>query len=1051
VASSALSVPIPFQPNPRNKHLTPVKTIPLSCSVLRLAGLVAGFLSLLPIVSAQDGSTGTVEGHVSNRDTGNFLETVRISVDGTSTAAFTDYSGQFRLTNVPAGTVVLKAFRTGFNVETDHVTVGGGQTVQHDFSLTSVGAGATEADGTVKLDKFVVSESVEMSNAAVEINTKRFAPNIINVVSADQFGPLATGNVGEVIKSQPGIVMGLGGLGEPNTISIDGVPTAYVPVTFNSFYFASANGGTSRLIGIHQVSLNSVSRIEISYTPTPETPGSALAGTVNMVPRSSFEFSHQIYNLSASILMRAKDTTFSATPGPRLLPSHKVQPGVDFSAIVPINRRLGFTVAASTSPLYTEPVFAQNTWRGVSAATNGTTLPSTTQDNPYLTDYAVRDATRMTRHSAYEASLDYKLSPYDQIALTFNYALFDWESDDRTMTFFVNSVAPGNFGPTFTHGAVGAGEVRQASLGQNVHDILYMPTITYRHNGTVWTTVAGLGFSHSTRTRSDISDGIVANALVRRTGVTVGYDNIGPLGPKHITVTDATGAAVDPFNVSNYSIDSATGNEIGNLDLQKSAYANTQRSFSWLIPVKIKAGIDLHEAVRDVRMDLPSFTFTGPNKSASQVADTAFTPRGGVEGLPPIQWVSNDLVGALYGSNPQYFTFDPVARYKSDVGASQHIVEDISAAYLRTDTEFLNGRLKLVAGLRGEQTAVKGQGALVDPTRNYQRDGSGKIVLDATGKPVPITTVALDAVHRTAVDRAQHTNKDYLRLFPSVNASYDIAENLIARASYYQSVGRPDFTQYAGSLNLPDTSNIPSPTNVISVNNAGIKAWSAQTERVALEYYFAKIGLISISGYTRQFKNFFGTTVFASTPAFLAQYNIDPSIYGAYSVSTQYNVPGLVHMSGFDINYKQALTFLPDWAQGFQVFGNFTSQHLSGDVSDSLAGYTPRAGNFGIGFARPKYSVRVRANYVGRQRLGPVAPGQSIVPGTYNWNSQRTVTDVNAEYHFYRQYSVYCSLQNVSDAAVDAYVYAPNTPAYARFRNRTNFGAEWLFGIKGTF
>ena len=45
--------------------------------------------------------------------------------------------------------------------------------------------------------------------------------------------------------------------------------------------------------------------------------------------------------------------------------------------------------------------------------------------------------------------------------------------------------------------------------------------------------------------------------------------------------------------------------------------------------------------------------------------------------------------------------------------------------------------------------------------------------------------------------------KKYLRLFPSLNASWNLRENLVARAAYYSSVGRPDFNQYAGGVTLP--------------------------------------------------------------------------------------------------------------------------------------------------------------------------------------------------------------------------------------------------------
>ena len=78
--------------------------------------------------------------------------------------------------------------------------------------------------------------------------------------------------------------------------------------------------------------------------------------------------------------------------------------------------------------------------------------------------------------------------------------------------------------------------------------------------------------------------------------------------------------------------------------------------------------------------------------------------------------------------------------------------------------------------------------------------------------------------------------------------------NLIARAAIYTSVGRPNFAQYVNGVTLPDPESAPSATNRITVNNAGIKAWSARTFNVRLERYFEGVGQFSIGAFRRQLK-----------------------------------------------------------------------------------------------------------------------------------------------------------------------------------------------------
>ena len=93
---------------------------------------------------------------------------------------------------------------------------------------------------------------------------------------------MASGNVGEVLKTIPGIAVAPGGLGAPYTISLNGVPSNYVPVMINGISVADSAQGTGRTSGIHQLSINNMARIEVSYTPT-SFEGS---GSVEITPKA---------------------------------------------------------------------------------------------------------------------------------------------------------------------------------------------------------------------------------------------------------------------------------------------------------------------------------------------------------------------------------------------------------------------------------------------------------------------------------------------------------------------------------------------------------------------------------------------------------------------------------------------------------------------------------------------------------------------------------------------------------------------------------------------
>ncbi len=1037
-------------------------------SLLARLGVVLVFFAGTSVSPAQVAATGSIQGRVLNVTNDTYVEKARVTVEGTALEAFTDAAGNYRLDRVPAGTAKVKTFFTGLVTQTADVIVTPGKTAVHDIALEGFQKKPSAMDSTItKLSEFVVTASKEMDGAARAINEQRFAPNVMNVVDADEFGSMAEGNVAEFMKFLPGVTMDVGESGDANTVSINGVPAANVPITVGGFDLASANQnfgtGTGREVNLDQVSLNSIARIEVAYTPTPEITGSALAGSVNMVPRSAFERSKPVFTGSAFIMMRDSEKTFRKTPGPGNVPTRKIYPGFDFSYIVPVNKRFGFTVSGGRSTNYTTEDGVVRTWRGGSAATNGITAPTaatqypdTTPDRPYLSAFAIYLGTKLTTRTSIGTTADFKLTPNGTLSFSFQYANYDGTTHGHHLNFTIQRVNPGDFTPTSTRGT---GELELQNGDYNSNGTTYMPSLTYRHNGAVWKSEVGAGLSHGTNHIRDISKGFFNGSRAGLTGVTISFADINFLRPGSISVANtATGAPVDPYNLGNYLLRRGNQVEPDGQDTKRTAFANLRRDFYGRLPLSVKAGVDFRQSIRDSRRPTANYLSVGPDGRTETADDNALvvlnesvSQRTPAYGFPRVQWVDNEEYFNLYKANPSHFTIDQLAAYNSTTASSKHAEEIISSGYMRGDWQLFDRRLKLVGGVRAEQTNVKAEGQMLDPTRNFRRDASGKVVLGPTGTPQLIAPAGtLAAAQLTTIDRGLRAEKEYLRWFPSLNASFNVRDNLIARAGHYWSVGRPNFAQYAGALNLPNTENPPSSGNRISVANAGIKAWSAKTTKVTLEYYLGQVGLVSVGGFRRDFENFFGSTVFDATPEFLKLYSLDPQVYGDYDVATQYNLSSRVRMTGVDFSYKQALTFLPIWARGVQVFANASAQRATGEESGNFAGYVPRAYSWGGSLSREKYKLRANWNYRGRARNSLVT-GRSIGPSTYNWDSKRLYLDLSGEYSLTKQLALFANLRNVGDAGTDSGRAGPSTPEHAELRVRETWGSLWTFGLKGTF
>jgi TonB-dependent receptor len=1034
-----------------------------ACALLALI-----FWALVMPLSAQ--GSGTIEGRVTNPTTGGVLENARIAVVGTPHEALSDSGGFYRLDGVPVGTVQVRVFFTGFPPVSAAVVVSLGQTAQQDFQLSLAGSkfGALgTAGGLVKLDEFVVATSREMSGAALAINEQRFASNMKNVVATDEFGDIAEGNVAEFLKFMPGVNIDYAG-GNARDISLNGVPATNVPVTLDGFGLASAvgggAGGTSRGVALDQVSINNLSRIEVSFSPTPDSQGSALAGSVNLVPRSSFERTRPSGNFSAYFMLRDDIKKWGATPAPRH-PTRKIHPGFDLAYIAPVNKRFGFTLSAGMNRQYSGEPQIQNLWRGTQNPTNGTTYPHTTFDQPYLTSTIIRNSGKDTNRSSFGVTVDYKFTSKDRVALALQYSTFNVHINHNELTFDVGRVNPGDFGLTATRGAAGQGTLQLVTTGNDRQNWTFMPSLVWRHDGPLWKTDAGFAFSRASNRNRNVESGYFDTTTARRTGVTVSFADIFYLRPSAITVTDTAGAPVDPYSLKNYVITATTGNARSTDDYKRTLYGNVRRDFFGWVPWSLRAGVDFRQAERDQRFSVPAYTYVGRDGVASTTLsatsddlalpflDPSFSDRQPHYGFPKFQGVSSELIYNQYVANPTYFTTNPNTTYRNQVTNSKFAEELVSSAYLRGDLSLFANRLKLVTGLRAEQTNVKAEGPLTDPTRNVQRDAQGKPLLGANGRPLAISPVtdALGVSKLTFLDRSAHSEKEYLRVFPSVNASYNLREDLIARAAWYPSIGRPDFNQYAGGVTLPDPEN-PTPSDQISLSNVSIKPWSARTLNVRLEYYLAGVGQLSVGAFRRDFENFFGNTTLPATPEFLELYSLDPNVYGRYPVVTQYNVESSVRMEGLNLGYKQALTFLPIWARGVTVFVNGATQRMMGPQSSgNFPGFIPRTASWGLSLNRERYSLRANWNYRSLQRRGAIAAGSSIEPGTFTWWSKRLYLDLNAEFLLMRRLALFASIRNIGDAPDDVKVFGPSTPAVARFRTRVEYGSLWSFGLKGTF
>lgn len=988
--------------------------------------------------------TGRIEGRVENMLTGVFLSNARVTVEGTKLETLTSPQGEYRLSGVAPGSARLRVFYTGLEERTINVTVRANETVQQDISLVSRGRDVSESAAT-QLDPFIVAAEREKNAQEMAVNERRFAPNVKNVVSGDQFGDVSDGNVGEFLKFLPGVTVGYSAW-DPNTVSLRGMPSSTTVMTLDGAPISSVSSGNDRTMSLFGLSMNNVSRVEVTKSPTPDLPANALGGAVNLIPASAFDRRTPQTTYRAYGNFNTRHATFSDVPAPDAhLTMMGIQPGFDFKSIVPVNQSFGFTLTGLYTRRYDQLNTSNPNWVGVSSAGAGIT-----PQNPYLGSYAQTLAAALWTRSVGSASVDWKFRPQDVLSLSLQYSLAD--TYHSTPSFTANPGVPESYGPTFVQGRVTAQPWSSYLWTRQIYLRTFFGKLSYRHDGPVWQLLAGVSYSKGSYSNDPSTADGVGRATFRLRNVGVRYDDITNSIPRNITARTAAGLTINPYDQNNLTIESVQNQHVSTSDLNWYVYTHASRSLNTAIPIKIKVGTDIKVRKKDRRAPTDLWTFVGPDGAVNGTDDLATNYDVMSEsnytdlpyGMPSVaRWVDLGKMSALFKAHPEYFRFNEVNSITTGA-ASSKITETISSGYVRTDVRLIDNRLWLVGGVRYERTEDDGEGILNDIRATYQQDANGNLILGANDRPVLISTDPVVTARLRYQDRAARAKRHYGDFYPSLNASYTITPKFIARTAYARTIGRPNYSEITPGTTVSDPASTAVKT--IGINNTGLKPWSAHSYDLSLEYYPSNGTILSVGGFYKEISDFFGGTSLPATPALLAELGLGDE-YLDYSVNTKQNV-GSARISGVEAEARFIVPFLPSWAKGLQVYGNGTAQSLRGaDVAD-FSEYMSRSASWGFSFTRPRFSVMLNWNFQGRIK-GLILTG--VEPGSYRYTAPKTFADLNVEYRLNKRIAFYAVIKNLSNTVSYGQRYGPNAAPYARTFSAGEYGRQMTVGVKGSF
>ncbi len=1015
---------------PSTDRLTRSVPLRLLCALTLCSGTFAVTARSQPSpapTQTPSASAGTVEGRVSNASTGAYLNNARIRVAGTSLETYTDSFGQFRLNSVPSGQQTLEVFYTGLLPQSLSIDVPSGASVRRDVAFDP---GVTPGDDgeLVMLDAFTVSSNREYDARSIAINEQRFAANLKNVVSTDAFGEVSQGNLGEFMKHIPGVTIEYNGQ-NASGVQVRGFTSNYTAVTLDGGSIASAASPAStqnhsRQFGLEQANINNLSRIEVVKLPTPDMSANLLGGAVNLVSKSAFERARPELRFSTYLSFNSDRLEFDKTAGPTRDGSRKIKPSADLTWTQPVNDRFGFVVTAATVNTYSQ---TEQTTPGRAWTSNGAT-----PDNPITTSFRGDLSMSETERNSGGIRLDWK--PWDRHVLSLTLQANAYTSFSRTNRISYNPSTYASWGESFTTGAPGTGtNANQSVIADDKHGLTQFGGLTYRFKGDLWEIDAGATRSVSWNRNRDTDKGFFRTYNARAYAVRqINFRDIdnGNGSPGAIELFDVNGTPLAVSSINNYVLQNVTTQPSDSEDENTNARIHVTRHIEGLsFPLSLKAGAAREELTRDISYELREYTYIGPGGSANNLANVA-TPYldesfGAVSpgfSYPAVQFASPWLIYEAFRNQPQYFTQTTSQANNSLRNAairSPLVSETVTAGYVMADARFHENRVRLVGGVRYELTETEGSGHRQTPTG--------------------------------FVRRGNYNSRDYDGFYPSGHLTVNLTDDLVFRAAYAKTIGRPRIVDIVPSVYIGEDPNYNGAPNTYPgyyvSSNTTLVPWEADNGDVALQYYLPQNGMISVGIFRKNIQDFFGTLNAAITPEFAAANDI-PDAYLGWYYTTRINA-GDARIDGVELSYEQSLGLFGDWGKPFSVFANYTKLNLEGDNAADFSDFIPETANLGVQASYKRFSAFVKWNYRGKQFRE--TNDEDWFVGAAEYIRAYATIDANVEFRLNKNFALFASGRNILNESYEWEISGPAAPSWSSLTSNSVYGAQFTAGIKGTF
>lgn len=842
---------------------------------------------------------------------------------------------------------------------------------------------AADDDQTSQVEEIVVTGQREAQRAAIAVKKDEFV--VADVVSADDIGKLPDHNTAAALRRIPGVSI-MEDQGEPRFPTIRGLRSTYNRTTVDGAIVGSVDE-SGRTVPMDIVPSVMAGRLEVIKTVTPENDGNAIGGVVNVTTRSAFDAGRPFLNMMGSYghYERSGDVR-NDKPSFRLAAAAGRTFGADEEWGVVIGasfEQLDYDIPQVESQ---DPSVREYTAAGVpvnSGAPTGNGIQVPTFQRLFWYN-------NTKQRKGVNGKIEYR--PTDDFRAEIS-ALYAKMQDDEER--IENRLEPlgnvTNQTPTTGSFARGRGVIqlnqpitnREIGLSRASAEWTFAPG--WKADGDLIFSEAALDTpNHSVEFRTVDAQG--ANYAFN-------YNTANPLFPVFTPVNDAAYRNPANYNLQQHRDALTATNEQAYQGRFNLTFDQDQGDNN----LKAKVGGVARSTLRKFISRQTNYTV---NQAAFPYTLAAVAGVGPTE-LIADRYLLNPRIDAdkameFFNANRTRFTTAvtaPTGDYK--------VQEDVLAGYAQGSYQF--GAFTVLGGVRYERT---------DVTTDVNRVAAGVIT--------PVTNKA-----------------DYGNWMPSLHAQWKLRDDLIIRAAWTNTIGRPDFGQLAGAENV----TFDGAQAILTRGNPDLKPRESEGFDLSIEFY-PPDGLISLAVFHKDIKN----EIFTLTST--EQLNVGRGVE-AVQVRTSRNAES-VKLKGLEIGVQQAFTFLPEPFDGFGFNGNVT-------LVDSEATYITSAGrrerglfqqpeittNESIYYQRGPFEARVSHNYIG----GFLETIVDAIPNSDQYWKGRHSFDASVSWRFRENFTIFAEGQNLSNTGRQE-VAGPNR---RNLQEWANYGRTYWIGLAASF